>query len=108
MHKIGYFEAGQFEHFARCRCGFTTPRMKTRQQVEDEVRKHEKFIERIRLHLGRNTVSLKATYDYYVQMANDPNVEGGDRVLWQRLAEELGPRVKDKSDTSEDQELPFG
>lgn len=93
MHRVTYFEENPFSHYARCKCGFLTKKHRTKQDVEDEVRKHEDAIERIRLHLGTSNPSMKSQRDYYREMAENPNIEPHDRRLWGILADELDKRL---------------
>ena len=91
-HKITRF-TDDHEKYARCRCGFVTKKHRTRDDVEDEVRKHEEQIELLRLNLGTCTPSLASQRDYYRKMADDPNVSPADRRLWGTLADELDKRL---------------
>lgn len=46
----------------------------------------------------RGAAQLRTTYNHYVQMSKDPFVSDSDRVMWQRLAEELRRRVEGNPD----------
>lgn len=92
-HSIEHFDDVPFQNWARCRCGFTTKKCRTRQEAEDDVNKHWQEVERVRLHLGTRNPSLQSQRDYYRQMAEDENVTPHDRRLWAILADELDRRV---------------
>lgn len=108
-HEIEYWERTPFDHGATCRCGWSPdPRKayRTKQMVEDEVRKHEQMVERVNLHLGSRNPSLKSQHAYYEQMANDSNVSAADRELWRILADGLASRLG-KPVSDEDQPQLF-
>lgn len=92
-HRITYEAPSPFEQYARCRCGYTTEKMRTRDMVEDEVAKHQDQVERIRLQLGTKNPTLKSQARYFREMADDPNVSPHDRRWWDRLATELEQRI---------------
>jgi hypothetical protein len=101
-HKISHFDSGPFDHWARCRCGFTTKHHRTTDDCDDEVARHEADVERVRLALGTRNPTLKSQRDYYRQMSEDENVEPHDRRMWGILADELDRRLG-KPITPEDQ-----
>lgn len=92
-HKVTFFNDRPFDHWARCRCGFTTKHHRQEDDTVDEVRRHEADIERIRLALGTRTPSLKSQRDYYRSMAENENVAPHDRRQWAVLADELERRL---------------
>jgi hypothetical protein len=100
MHKVTYYADDPFEKYAHCRCGFATKRHRTMDDVEDEVAKHERDIERIRLQLGTRTPSLESQRDYFRKMSDDPNVAPADRRQWGILADELDRRIEDPVQTA--------
>jgi hypothetical protein len=92
-HRITYHDEDIWRQYARCRCGFITKEHRTRDNVEDEVAKHQADVERIRLHLHTGVPTLKSQARYYRDMAENPQVEESDRLLWARLADELEARL---------------
>jgi hypothetical protein len=95
MHRITYDADRPLEKFARCRCGFITKRYKNMDDVEDEIRKHQADIERIKLQLGTRTPSLKSQRDYFRKMAENEHISPKDRRQWGILADELDARIED-------------
>ena len=90
---------------SRCRCGFVTKQHRHEWQVSDEKRAHLAFIERVKTYLNKRDPSVKNQYDYYSERANDPEETPANRALWQQLADELRPRVPDKSKNGEQETL---
>lgn len=82
--------------YSRCRCGHYIKPMEFTWQVEDEERRHFQLVERVKASLTRREPSIKTQRDYYLERANDPEESRENRALWQQLADELTPRVKDK------------
>lgn len=80
----------------RCRCGRYSPRMGTRQDVEDWHREHVEEMERLRLSMAKSGPSLLDQHAHYTAMASDPTVTESDRLLWQQLADELERRLPTK------------
>lgn len=52
---------------------------------DDDLRKQAAF--------DRGTSTLRAQYKWYTEMAEDPFTPEAHREMWQRLADELRPRV---------------
>lgn len=95
-HKVAIEERHPYDWWAKCRCGWNPdPRRgyRTRAMVEDEVAKHDRMVERARLHLRRGSLSLSMERDYYQKMADDPEVSASDRLLWQQLTDGLNSRL---------------
>ena len=95
QHTIQVDEANPSDWIARCRCGWVPPmkRYLTRDMVLDEVRKHERQVERVRIAQRRGGGTLKGDYQHAAAMAANENVSEDDRRLWQQLADELGKRL---------------
>lgn len=80
-----------------CSCLGRSPKVLIRQQVEDWWYEHRADVARARAALGTKTPSLASQRDWYVKQAADVSNSGHDRVLWQRLADELTQRLGDKA-----------
>ena len=108
-HSKTRFQNEDRKHYARCKCGFVTPKYDHEWQVDDDLRVHDEKIERIKAHLGPSAPSLKSQRDYYRKMATDPGTDPKDRPLWQHLADELSARLNDDVPVvQEELEIPWG
>lgn len=94
QHTIDHFIDSKGRHGCRCRCGWSPPdRYDSRQQVEDQVLKHEKLVERARASLKPRSVRLVDEHAWYLERAADPQETPENRKLWQRMADELAVRL---------------
>lgn len=105
-HKITYYDKEPY-FYARCRCGFVTKEFIHKWQVEDEVKEHERFVDRIRAYLGTSKPTLKSQRDYYLEMSEDPNEPPANRRLWKMLADELTPRVRERRQPEQETLFPM-
>lgn len=80
---------------AKCSCGKSSP-MSNRGDIEEWMFTHKQEIERIRTHLGTRNPTLKTQRDWFLYQAQNTDNEHDDRVLWQRLADEIDAFVLDK------------
>jgi hypothetical protein len=51
--------------------------------------------------------SLQSQYNYYLEQSQNTDHSAKDRKLWKQLADEIGPRIKPKGETSVDTEQLF-
>lgn len=96
QHTITYLEHEKtHEHSARCRCGWAPEPMWriTKDMVKDEVRKHERFVERVRTHASFGGGTLKGDRDHAKKMMEQAHISDSDRALWKQLYEELDRRL---------------
>lgn len=94
QHTIKHFIDNTGKHGCRCQCGWAPPdRYPSRQQVEDQVLKHEALVARARASLKPRNVTLVDERGWYLERAADPQETPENRALWQRMADELSTRI---------------
>lgn len=110
QHTITVEEHMHHDWVARCRCGWVPPakRYLTHDMVMDEVRKHERQIERIRIAQRRGSGTLRSDYEHAKAMSENENVSEEDRRLWTQLAGELGKRLGTPPTAEDQPELELG
>lgn len=91
-------------YVGRCECGWTSGANHLRQKwmVEDVIRQHVEYIERVKATLHRGTGSLKRDMMWARQMIDDPDTIEADRVLWQMLHDSYARRLGEEA-TIQDQ-----
>lgn len=95
-------------HGALCKCGWRADPQVTRQAVEDEVLRHEMFVQRVRTQLRVKNPTLRSQRDHYRNMADDETIRESERRLWKQLADELDARLNDSgAEHGEQVALPF-
>jgi len=94
-HKVHF--AGLDPHLqARCSCKKRSE-VGTRSVVEDWFQEHLYEVQRIRAHLASRTISLPRQHAWFLERAEDPEIDPDDRALWAQLAEETGANLARKS-----------
>jgi hypothetical protein len=89
---------------ARCSCKKKSP-IGNRSEVDDWYAAHLQEVERIRTHLASRTISLPRQHAWFLERAEDPDVDPEDRTLWAQLAAETGAYIARKSDLLEQDPL---
>lgn len=77
---------------AKCSCGWRSD-VTTKAEAEGLEELHLRHVNRVRAHLSR-PLTLEQTLAWYVQRAVDNANTPEERAQWERLAEELRPRVE--------------
>lgn len=95
QHKITYYVTeAPARHKATCSCRRSSPFADTRQEIDDWVFVHRTQVERAKAWLDTRTPRLTHQRDYFRHMATEePGVSPTDRLLWEKLAEELDHRI---------------
>ena len=82
---------------ARCSCKKKSG-IGSRSEVDDWYTAHLQEVERIRTHLASRTISLPRQYAWFLEQAENPNVDPDDQALWRQLADETGAYIGRKAD----------
>lgn len=77
---------------AKCACGWRSP-LGSRSAADDEQIAHRNQVNRARAGM-RKQGSVESALAWYTQQAADPTNTAEERDQWERLAEELRPRVE--------------
>lgn len=91
-HNIKVVQQDNGEWRAWCSCRAGSPISKHKWEVEDWQIRHERLVEQARAHL-RGQPSLRATFTYYMEMSENPEVPQEQRAQWRILARGLQPRI---------------
>lgn len=96
QHVLTYYvtEEEPPRHKATCSCRRSSPFADSRQAVDDWVFEHRTQVERAKAWLNTRTPRLTQQRDYFRHMAREePGVTPEDRLLWEKLADELDHRI---------------
>jgi hypothetical protein len=108
QHQIQHIVRNEYDRTARCTCGWTpdpSKTFRTKDMVMDQVRQHERIVERARIAANRGAGSISADLRHFDAMAANPNVSAEHRALWRQLAEELRARLGTKPTDDEQPSL---
>lgn len=93
-HKVKISKYGPDQFIGKCACRLSSGPRDWRKEVEDWHFAHMKDVERARAGLSTKTPTLKSQHAHFVAMSKTGSAS--DRLLWQQLADELAPRLKDE------------